>query len=282
MDNPLVSVIIPTRNCSENLEKNLAKILKQSYQNIEVIVVDGNSVDNTKEVAKKYTENVFNFEKQGDYRSAQRNLGVKKACGEYVLIIDSDMELSENVIFNCVQRMQNNKDVVGVIIPEESFGEGFWTQCKKLERSFYLGVDWIEAARFFKRQDFLAIGGYDESMTSGEDWDLSQRIEELGKIDRIDDFIYHFEGKVKLIGIVKKKFYYAKKLVEYINKTQNRSKVTKQISVINRYKLFFLQPRKLFKNPIVGIGMLFMKICEFGFGGVGYFFAIINKKEKEI
>lgn len=35
--------------------------------------------------------------------------------------------------------------------------------------------------------------------------------------------------------------------------------------------LFFYQPKKLFKNPIIGLGMLFMKTCEFGFGGIGYF-----------
>jgi hypothetical protein len=173
--------------------------------------------------------------------------------------------------------MQGDKTIVGVTIPEESFGEGFWAQCKKLERSFYLGVDWIEAARFFRCQDFLAIGGYNESMISGEDWDLSQRIEELGKIDRIDDFIYHFEGKIKLTSAVKKKFYYAKKIVEYIDRAQNRSKVSKQISVLNRYKLFLSQPRKLFKNPILGFGMLFMKTCEFVFGGVGYVLEKIKK-----
>lgn len=277
MNNPLVSVIIPTRNCCENLKRSLEKISKQTYQNIEIIIVDGNSIDNTKGIAGQYTDKVFNFEKLGDQRSAQRNLGVGKAQGEYILIIDSDMELSDNVVLSCVEKMEGDKNIAGIIIPEESFGEGFWAQCKKLEKSFYMGVDWIEAARFFRRLDFLTVGGYNENMISGEDWDLSQRIEYIGKIDRIDDFIRHNEGKINLIETVGKKFYYAGKILKYKENNSNQEKIVKQTGIINRYKLFLSQPKKLFKNPIVGFGMIFMKICEFGFGGVGYFLGKIKK-----
>lgn len=277
MNDPLVSIIIPTRDCSENLKRSLEKISKQTYQNIEIIIIDGNSIDNTKKIARQYTDKVFNFEKQGDHRSAQRNFGARKAHGEYVLIIDSDMELSENVIFNCVKKMEGDKNIAGIIIPEESFGEGFWAKCKKLERSFYVGVDWMEAARFFEKNAFLKAGGFDESMVSGEDWDLSQRIEKEGKIDRINDFIYHNEGKIDLFKTIKKKFYYAGKFVKYVDNFQNKKRVAKQTGILNRYKLFLSQPKKLFKNPILGIGMLFMKTCEFGFGGLGYIFNKVKK-----
>ena len=43
------------------------------------------------------------------------------------------------------------------------------------------------------------------------------------------------------------------------------------------YKLFFSNPKKLFKNPILGLGMIFMKSCEFGFGGMGYLVGRIKK-----
>jgi probable beta-1,3-galactosyltransferase len=61
MKNPLVSVIIPTYNSSRTLEKCLKSIKNQTYKNIEIIVVDNNSIDNTKEIAKKYTGKVYNF-----------------------------------------------------------------------------------------------------------------------------------------------------------------------------------------------------------------------------
>jgi glycosyltransferase involved in cell wall biosynthesis len=272
--NPLVSVIIPTKNSEKFLEKCLDSIKNQTYQNIEIIVVDNNSTDKTKEIAQKFTDKVFN---RGPERSAQRNFGVSQSDGDYVLIIDSDMVLSERVIESCVEKIQANKNIKGVIIPEESFGEGFWSECKKLERSFYIGVEWMEAARFFRKDIYRKTGGYDESMVGGEDWDLSQRIEKEGKIDRINDFIFHNEGKIDLFKTIKKKFYYAREFTNYAGKNKDGEQFKKQTRIFNRYKLFFSQPKKLFKNPILGFGMLFMKTCEFGFGGAGYFVSKFKK-----
>jgi glycosyltransferase involved in cell wall biosynthesis len=269
--NPLVSVIISTRNSARTLAKCLASIKHQSYKNIELIVVDNNSTDNTKSIAQKYADKVFNM---GPERSAQRNFGVSQAVGDYLLIIDGDMVLAEKVIENCVDKIQANKNVKGVIIPEESFGEGFWTQCKKLERSYYIGVAWLAAARFFEKKSFLKAGGFDENMVSGEDWDLSQRIEKESKIDMINDLIYHDEGKINLFKTIKKKFYYAKNFINYVDKNKDNEKFKKQTGIFSRYKLFFSHPKKLFRNPILWIGMIFMKTCEFGFGGAGY---LINK-----
>ncbi|MFA5993854.1 MAG: glycosyltransferase [Parcubacteria group bacterium] len=286
MPNPLVSIIVPTKNSEKFLEQCLASVKAQTYENLEIIVVDNNSTDRTKEIAqefsKRFTQLNVKLFNRGPERSAQRNFGVENATGEFVAIIDSDMELSEKVIASCVEKMQSSRDVVGIIIPEESIGEGFWAQCKRLERSFYVGVEWMEAARFFQKDVYQKVGGYNETMVSGEDWDLSQRIEALGRIDRISDFICHNEGTISLWKTIKKKFYYAGKFSAYTKENQNKGKIAKQTGIINRYKLFFSQPKKLFKNPIIGLGMLFMKTCEFGFGGVGYLVGMLVVKNKSI
>jgi glycosyltransferase involved in cell wall biosynthesis len=263
-DSPLVSVIVPTYNSSATLEACLQSIKAQSYTNIEVVVVDNNSKDDTKAVALKFTENVHN---KGPERSAQRNYAVSIAKGEYVMIIDSDMELSEDVVADCVSVLADSS-IAGVIIPEESFGKGFWAQCKKLERSFYVGISWMEAARAFRKSVYEKAGGYDEKMISGEDWDLSQRVEEQGKIGRIDSFIFHNEGELKLIRTLKKKYYYAQKFASYQTNTKH-SNVSMQTGPLTRYKLFFSKPGKLFANPVVGVGMLFMKTSEFSVGALG-------------
>lgn len=265
---PLVSVIVPTYNSSKFLDMCLQSINEQSYENIELIVVDNNSTDSTKKIAKKYTNKVFN---KGTERSAQRNYGVKKSNGAFVLIIDSDMKLSIDVVRECVDTM-NNSNLKGIIIPEESFGEGFWAQCKKLERSFYIGVSWMEAARFFDRKIFDEMGGYDEENTGTEDYDLPQRIMKVyskNSIDRINNLIYHNEQKLNLIKTCKKKFYYAQNLDKYKSIDANKNNFSKQSNPLNRYKLFLSQPKKLCKNLVIGMGMLFMKTMEFVFGGVG-------------
>lgn len=270
MDQPLVSIIVPTRDCADMLVRCLSSIRNQTYSNTEIVVVDGNSTDNTREVASEYTDKVFVYPEKGDYRCAQRNLGVANSGGQYVLIIDSDMELSEKVIESCIVKMKVSEDVAGIVIPEESFGQGFWAQCKKLERSFYIGVDWMEAARFFRKDIYREVGGYDEHMISGEDWDLSQRVAKIGKISRVDEFILHNEGRISLWRSVRKKFYYAQKFSQYVEKNSGDDHMSRQIGILGRYWLFLSRPSKLLKNPILGIGMLWMKTCEFGFGGLGY------------
>lgn len=274
MNIPLVSIIVPTKNSAATLEKCLESIKNQTYSPIELIVVDNNSTDSTKDIARKFTDKVFN---KGPERSAQRNYGATVAKGEFVVFIDSDMELSKGVIKQCVEKMSADTKIAGIIIPEESFGEGFWAQCKKLERSFYVGVDWMEAARFFKREDFLKIGGYDENIVGAEDWDLSQRMGKLGELNRIQEFIYHNEGKISLIRTIRKKFYYAGDVSKYVRKNVHAEYSENQVSLLQRYRLFLSEPRKLFRDPLLGAGMLFMKTCEFGFGGLGYLISYIKK-----
>lgn len=274
MSKPIVSVIVPTKNSSRTLDACLKSIKDQSYKEIELIVIDNFSTDNTQAIAKKYTKHVYS---KGPERSPQRNFGVSKAKGRYVFIIDSDMNLSQHVVEECVGVMKKNKKITGVVVPEESFGEGFWAQCKKLERSFYVGVSYMEAARFFKKSDYLRLKGYNEKLVSGEDWDLSQRIAKLGEIKSIKSYIFHDEGKISLSTTVRKKFYYAKKFEQYKNLNEATSIISQQTSLIGRYKLFLRHPKKLFRNPILGISMLFMKTCEFGFGGAGYISARLKK-----
>lgn len=267
MKRPLVSVIVPTYNSQSTLGTCLKSIIDQSYRLVELTIVDNHSTDQTKAIAQKYTTQVLT---KGPERSAQRNYGVRQARGDYVLIIDSDMELAPNVIKACVHLTQTNPKIKAVVIPEESYGVGFWAQCKKLERSFYVDVDWMQAARFFDKKIFQNVGGYDEALVSGEDWDLSQRVEKIAAVEQIGEFILHNEGRVSLTKTIKKKYYYAKQFANYTTKLEHRDKQAQQTSLVARYKLFLTQPKKLWRHPLVGLGMLFMKTCEFVFGGFGY------------
>ncbi len=275
MNRSLVSVIVTTLNSSATLENCLKSIARQSYKNIELIVIDNYSTDNTVEISKKYTKNVWI---EGPERSVQRNNGVKKAKGEYIVIIDSDMELNPQVIEHAVEKAEEDGAVQGIVIPEESFGKGFWAACKQLERSYYVGISWMEAARFFKKRAFERVGGYNETMVSGEDWDLSQRVEALGRLDRIDDFILHNEGRLSLLRTLKKKFYYAQKFAQYMDQTTSIN-VQSQAGIASRYKLFFNEPKKIAQSPHRWLGMIFMKTAEFGFGGLGYIATRLKRRK---
>lgn len=267
MNQPLVSVIVTTYNNKATLEACLASIVEQSYEKVELIVVDNSSTDTTKLIAGAYTDKVYD---KGPERSAQRNYGVSKASGDYVVMIDSDMELTKDVIRACVEQVTIHPEQKALVIPEESFGQGFWAQCKRLERSFYVGVPWIEAARFFDKQVYLAVGGYNEDLISGEDWDLSQRVGERVSLGRVDQYIRHNEGRLRLLRTLKKKYYYAQQFAKYLAVNKNLPVLSSQTGIATRYALFFSQPSQLLKRPHLGLGMLFMKTSEFACGGFGY------------
>ncbi|MBI2028421.1 MAG: glycosyltransferase [Candidatus Levybacteria bacterium] len=273
--NPLVSVLIHTRSSQRTIKNLLESIKNQSYKKIEIIMVDNNSKDNTLKIAKFYTTKIFNF---GPERSAQRNYAAKKAKGEYLLVPDSDMILGKNVVKECVDLILEKPRIKAIIVPEKSIGSSFWAKCKQLERSYYPGIDWIEGARFFQKKAFDEIGGYDERNTGTEDFDLPQRFRRKYKdesIGRIKELIYHDEGDLSLFYLLKKKFYYAHSISVY--KKSNLADYYKQVDVFKRLILFFSKPDKLFADPIVGTGMIFMKTLEFAVGGIGFAVSRNNK-----
>lgn len=261
--NSLVSIIVPTRNSADTLEACLESIRAQSYPDIEVIVVDRDSTDDTKAIAKRFTNHVLNH---GPERSAQRNLGACESTGKYVLFIDSDMVLDPSVVVGCVAQFVSKPMLAAANIPETSFGQGFWAKCKALERSYYVGVDWMESPRFMPRARFHQTGGYNESIAGGEDWELTQRLQRLGPIGRIDAPIRHDEGRVSLRNLIKKRRYYAQGFSQVY--TSRRSSPARD--ALRMYGLFFSKPQTALRHPVIWPSMLFMKTTELTASGLGY------------
>ena len=236
----------------------MKSIKSQSYKNIELIVVDRDSTDETKNIAKKYTDKVFN---QGPERSAQRNFGARQARGEFLLIHDSDVYFNIDSVKECVE-LSEKEGSDAVILPEKSVGIGFWAKVKAFERSFYVGSDLIEAARFFRKNTFLSIGGYDENLYAGEDWDLAIRFRENGcKIARASIFIEHDEGKMDLLGSSKKKKYYSTNFYEIYAK-KHPEEFKKQMSPLYRFPINRVI-RKGLRHPILLSCMIVMKGLEY-------------------
>lgn len=267
MTDKLVSLTIPTYNSEAVIEVCLRSVKEQTYSNIEVIVVDNYSSDNTREIARKFGAKII--EKKAGMSGA-RNIGAEIATGRFILFLDSDMELTPNVVRDCVNRIETGYDAI--TIPEKSVGEGFWAECKILEKTCYIGDDILEAARFYKRSVFNTVGGYDSALLFGEDKDLDIRIREAGfKIGRINGFIKHHEGKLSLRETMLTKYHYGKTIMRY--KAKHPEEARQQLRLIR--PAFVRNWRELAKDPIHALGMLFMKTCEFEAASLGY---LINKR----
>lgn len=263
-----ISVIVTTKNEEFVVNDLFESLSRQKYKDFEIILVDNNSSDKTCELAKNYGARIF---KKGPERSAQRNYGVQKAVGNYVLILDADMQLSENVLLE----LSKVKEQVA-IIPEKSFGKGFWVKFKVFEREFYEGEETVEAPRYFSKELFLKFNGYDKDITGPEDFDLPLRMKKTGiRIGRIKAHILHNEKRFSPFKSAKKKFYYASKSAKYVKK--HPEMIVKQGNLLFR-PVFLSKWRKLVSHPILSLGMFFVRTVEMSGAFFGFIYSGIIKK----
>ena len=110
---PLISVVIPAYNAEQFLDETLESVLSQTYENWECIIVNDGSTDNTESVAKKWCEKDTRFRyfyKENSGASDTRNLGIKKARGEYIAFLDADDLYMPNFLEICLENLVE-KDV---------------------------------------------------------------------------------------------------------------------------------------------------------------------------
>lgn len=212
---PDLTVVVPTRNAGRTIEACLESIGNQRGSTIELIVVDNHSTDQTRVIAKRFADRVI---LAGPERSTQRNVGLHVARAPLVAFFDADMVLTPDVCAEA-SAMFATTEAAGVIVPETSFGEGFFARCRALEKRLYLGNADVEAARVFATDDVRSIGGYREDLVAGEDWDLSDRIEAGApnrRLHRTEAPILHDDGRISLRETFRKKQYYGVTFVRYV------------------------------------------------------------------
>ncbi len=253
----LVSVVVPTRNSVRTIEACLASVRAQHDAATEIIVVDNDSSDGTWEIAERLAHVAV---RGGPERSAQRNLGISLARGEFVLWIDSDMVLPPDVVARAQARARE-AGAVGVFIPEVTVGPGFWTRCRALERRCYVGEEMIESPRLVRREYLAQTGGFVEWLSGTEDAELRMRMIDGGApLARTDARIVHDEGRLTLRGVVAKRYYYGLGLSRYraahSGATAGQARATARAFVRSRGLLA--------SHPVLTLGIAVMRTAEVG------------------
>lgn len=253
-----ISIIICTRNNENTIEQCLRSVVEQKLAYRELIVVDNHSTDHTHEIAERFTSQVLTC---GPERSAQRNFGAKKAIGDFLLFIDSDMTIDAGLLTELGTLIQTNSEPFCVCIPEKTAAKGFWGMCHKFERDFYMiGDPSVDAARCYPRKEFLDLGGFKEQISATEDWDLHDRfVAKYPSSLRTHTCITHHDGEITFIDQMRKKRYYAKtgsqKYVLAHTRLVRKLPYPFRVSV-------FKQPLRFVQHPIIGLGSIVLKFSE--------------------
>ena len=107
-----ISVIIPAYNVSKYVKRCILSLLNQTYKNIEIIVINDGSTDNTLEIIKKYDVKVIDEENSGG-ASVPRNVGIKHSTGDYITFVDADDYVDKNYIEDMVKLIETkNYDII--------------------------------------------------------------------------------------------------------------------------------------------------------------------------
>jgi glycosyltransferase involved in cell wall biosynthesis len=249
-----ISFVVPTRNSARTLEMCLESLLGQTHSDVEVVVVDNSSTDETPAIGRRRADVVEDW---GPERSAQRNRGTALSTGDVVVFVDSDMTFEPQVAADLVAVFESRPEVGAIIIPERSFGDGFLAQCRVLEKSLYVGDDAVEAPRAFRRELIESLGGWDEALTAAEDWDLADRTRQSGTvIERVGSYIWHDEGRIRLATTFAKKRYYGRWIADYLRTHEGAGQ-----RKLARTALFS-DPGALARQPVHAAGMFVLKAAE--------------------
>ena len=258
---PQVSVIVTTKNEQANIGRCLASIKAQTFNDLEIIVVDNHSTDQTPDIARRFTDLILNL---GPERSAQRNAGIAASTAPFILYLDADMILTPGVIADCMARMSADPALKALYIPERVVGNGFWVQVRRFERSFYDGTV-VDAVRFVRREAFDAVGGFDLTLTGTEDWDFDMKMRRHGKVAGAASELQHNEDGFKLGKYLGKKSYYVKSFAPYIEKWgSENTDLRKQLGISYRYLGVYVENgkwKKLVLHPVLATAMYSLRFA---------------------
>lgn len=234
---PKVSIVIPCFNPGRVLLDTIESCARQSYRDFEIVIVnDGSDDPETLTVLESLSGTgvvIIHTENQGV--SSARNLGIRKATGEFILPLDADDLLSDDFLRHTVPVLEVNPDVGVVSGRVQLFGEvsGPW-RLPEFSVTRMLLDNMVVVTSLFRKEDYLRLGGFRSNMSYGwEDWDFWLSMVELGR---------------QFVMVPESEFYYRTSSVSRDSGMKLWQKIVMYACLImNHKKLYLSHPAIVFK-----------------------------------
>lgn len=268
---PLVSVVVPCYNHEKYVKETIESIINQTYKNIELIVIDDGSKDNSvqviQELADKYGFTFIHRPNKG--LSATLNEGIRLSKGKYFSAIASDDILMLEKIEKQVTFMEENSEY-GMCYGKILYFENTIKNTSEYPNSNKEG--WVfndllnygcfipAPSTFMKKEVFENVGGYDESLWI-EDWDMWLRIAQKYQVGYIDEYFAYYRKHDTNISSQSLKMYEAEKqILEKYKDYENFDNVIKNKKIVWFSLLSRKYKKEAMKHFVHSIKYLFVDI----------------------
>lgn len=185
---PLISVIIPVFNGSQFISQTIDSVFKQTYTNIEIIIVDDGSTDNSVSLVKSLSKDIKIVEQNNKGAAAARNSGVDESKGEFIAFLDSDdiwhpqkLEIQIDALRGCEWCYTDTLFLGGI---NDGISDSFFTKkyegfiLDKIVTGNFIGTSTV----LLSRNLFNLAGGFNSSLRSIEDWEFWCRVSSFSEI----------------------------------------------------------------------------------------------------
>lgn len=232
---PLITIVTPSYNQGHFIEETILSVLNQDYPNIEYLVIDGGSTDNTLEILAKYEDRLRWISEPDRGQSHAINKGFKIARGEIFAWINSDDRYEPGAVSTSVRYLLDHPDVAmtyGRVNVISTTGELIETTPSPrpydLWAITYMAYGIDQASTFFRKSALERVGYIDENLNWCMDWDLWIRIGSHFKIGTVDSVIasirLYYGNKTSTGGL--------KRIAEIISVIRTASKVSLMFAMI--------------------------------------------------
>tara|TARA_B100001250_G_scaffold394801_1_gene399099 strand:- start:342 stop:1190 length:849 start_codon:yes stop_codon:yes gene_type:complete len=204
VNNELISVVIPCYNSGSTIRKTIDSIKRQSWRNIEIIVIDDGSDDSSTIEVLKELDDITIYRQTNKGLPAARNLGFLKAKGKYILPLDADDWLEHNAIEELLKSLLNNANSSYSFTYWQLHGEAKGILKKDYNFFEQLFLNQLPYCILIPKDIWDSVGQYDESMKEGyEDWEFNIRLGSqghFGVLVPLPLFNYQISSKGMLIS----------------------------------------------------------------------------------
>lgn len=199
-----VSIIIPCYNQAKFVSETIESALKQTYENLEIVIVNDASTDNSVEIIKSYVDKYANIafinQSVNGGLSNSRNIAIEAATGEYILPLDSDDIIAPSYVEKAAKILDENPQIGMVYCEAEFFGakNGKWELCEYNKDNFIFN-NCIFCSALYRKSTWLQAGKYNLNMNLGyEDYDMWLSFIELGfEPYRIPEVLFYYRQHEK-------------------------------------------------------------------------------------